>query len=384
MSAAPSPFKLTDYWIDPRQPAEHIDWGQQHLTAVAPATTGWTAAKNASSWMGSSNLARATFATSGALPSGGDDLAMPEPACGNVTSGYTACTCGIFPRMRGGNDYPTETSDDPIPGDLWPGLAIAFAFRDIGPVPTRATALLSYDDTGRSARYFGEVLPEVWRRDGTSFDQLLQNASDTAGAAIAAAEEYDRKLELEMMKAGGEDFAVLASAGYRGEAGWTSFVWFNGTLDGGKTTTPAGSGPIAFVKGLGSSGDTGTIDDNYRSIWSWVWGSPAALGAMVRPLNLFNDHQTFDPDAGYPRNVSFPYNYSVHYLGQYPVAELQCWNKARLSRLGLLLDHLSFLSLFGFGLGLASILALAICFNLVPDHRQLAAARPESSIPVPY
>lgn len=26
--------------------------------------------------------------------------------------------------------------------------------------------------------------------------------------------------------------------------------------------------------------------------------------------------------------MSFPFNYSAHYLGQYPVAELQCWNKA--------------------------------------------------------
>ena len=68
--------------------------------------------------MGSSNLARATFASTGALPVG-DDLAMPAPACGNVTSGYFICSCGIFPRMRGGNDYPTETFDDPIPGNLW-------------------------------------------------------------------------------------------------------------------------------------------------------------------------------------------------------------------------------------------------------------------------
>ena len=37
---------------------------------------------------------------------------------------------------------------------------------------------------------------------------------------------------------------------------------------------------------------------------------------MTRPLNLFNSHRTLDPNGGYPRNVSFPFNYSVHYLGQ--------------------------------------------------------------------
>ena len=87
--AAPRPFVLTDYWIDPRQPAEHIDWGAAHLTLPRSKPATWRA--NATSWMGSSNLARSTFAATGGLPAG-DDRAMPEPACGNVTSGYFTCT----------------------------------------------------------------------------------------------------------------------------------------------------------------------------------------------------------------------------------------------------------------------------------------------------
>ena len=109
--------------------------------------------------MGSSNLARSTFAASGALPVG-DDLAMPEPACGNVTSGYYVCTCGVG--MRGGNDYPTETADNPIPGDLWPGLSVAFNLSAVGATPSRATAIVSYDDLGLTTRFFGKVLPEYW------------------------------------------------------------------------------------------------------------------------------------------------------------------------------------------------------------------------------
>jgi hypothetical protein len=40
--AAQRPLALTDFWIDPRQPAEHIDWGQAHLTLphARPATAG--------------------------------------------------------------------------------------------------------------------------------------------------------------------------------------------------------------------------------------------------------------------------------------------------------------------------------------------------------
>ena len=260
-TARQEPFRLTDYWVDPRQPAEHIDWGQAHLTL--PHALPASRTLNASSWMGSSNLARSTFAASGALPVG-DDLAMPEPACGNVTSGYYVCTCGVG--MRGGNDYPTETADNPIPGDLWPGLSVAFNLSAVGATPTRATAIVSYDDLGLTTRFFGKVLPEYWRRDGATFADLLRGASDGAAAAIAECERYDAELVSKFFAAGGEDFAVLAAAGYRSEVGWTTYAWFDGSFDSGDGVPAVDgedvSGPIAFVKGIGSSGDTGTIDDN--------------------------------------------------------------------------------------------------------------------------
>jgi hypothetical protein len=54
--------------------------------------------------------------------------------------------------------------------------------------------VISHDDLGLSARYFGQVLPEIWRRDGQTFDELLMGASAGAAAAIAACERYDEKL----------------------------------------------------------------------------------------------------------------------------------------------------------------------------------------------
>merc|ERR1712039_172153 len=81
-----------------------------------------------------------------------------------------------------------------------------------------------------------------------------------------------------------------------------------------------------FVKGLGSSGDTGTIDDNYPAALFYLWRQPELLHALLRPINMFMGKETYaGPDAGWPRNLTSPYNYSIHYLGQYPVAEAQCW-----------------------------------------------------------
>ena len=57
--------------------------------------------------------------------------------------------------------------------------------------PKRSTLLSSVDDLGSSARFFGKVLPELWRRNGLSFDEMLRNASESASELIKKCEEYD-------------------------------------------------------------------------------------------------------------------------------------------------------------------------------------------------
>ena len=57
--------------------------GKAHLTIPNAATLNREQTNATSSWMGSSNLARSTFAVGGGLPLV-DDHSMPEPACGNV------------------------------------------------------------------------------------------------------------------------------------------------------------------------------------------------------------------------------------------------------------------------------------------------------------
>ncbi len=96
--------------------------------------------------------------------------------------------------------------------------------------------------------------------------------------------------------------------------GDNSVVYFPGLTTGqGRTFAP---GPFLFVKGLGSSGDTGTIDDNYPAALLFLWRNPTLLNAMLRPINIFMANATLDPAAAWPLNVSWPYPYSVHYLGQ--------------------------------------------------------------------
>ena len=71
---------------------------------------------------------------------------------------------------------------------------------------------------------------------------------------------------------------------------------YNGTLTdsaSGQTraTEPGSAGALAFVKGIGSSGDTGTIDDNYRSIWPYQ--TPFALNHSSNGMTEFLHIETY-------------------------------------------------------------------------------------------
>jgi hypothetical protein len=134
-----------------------------------------------------------------------------------------------------------------------------------------------------------------------------------------------------MVGAGGIEYATIGALSYRQVLGDNSVMWYNpsgsvaaaagphtvqaaaGSRVGGASnvTTTAGviraSGSSAaavavggtlhdnetplkearatvfmFVKGLGSSGDTGTIDDNYPAALFYLWRNPALLNALLQ------------------------------------------------------------------------------------------------------
>jgi hypothetical protein len=82
-----------------------------------------------------------------------------------------------------------------------------------------------------------------------------------------------------------------------------------------------------FVKGLGSSGDTGTIDDNYPAAFLYLWRQPELINALLRPVHLFMRNYTYRNNSAWPLNVTWQHPFSIHFLGQYPIAELQCWGE---------------------------------------------------------
>jgi hypothetical protein len=276
-----------------RQPPEHLDWGAVHLSALAPTHT----------WMGSSNVARHVFASSGGLPAA-DETAMPRPACAGP-EGLGRCGCGA-----GGRGQHND----------WPSLAASWTLAQVGATARQAQAVLGSDDLGSTGRYFGVVMGEVWRRRQRSFEAALANTSASFTELMARCRRYDEELVREMVAAGGtEEYAMVGALSYRQVLGDNSVMWYPGSATGGAPT------PFMFVKGLGSSGDTGTIDDNYPAALFYLWRNPELLNALLQPINYYMQNYSLCEQCGWPRNQTWQHPFSIHYLGQYPIAELQCW-----------------------------------------------------------
>ena len=57
----------------------------------------------------------------------------------------------------------------------------------------------------------------------------------------------------------------------------------------------------------------------------YLWRQPTLLNALLNPINHYMANDTFCSTCGWPKNQTWQHRYSIHYLGQYPIAELQCW-----------------------------------------------------------
>ena len=208
-----------------RQPTEHLDWGAVHLVPVAPS----------GSWMGSSNVARASFAKSGQLPEV-DESVMPLPACMGTQPGARGlgqCGCG-----SGG----TGAQND------WPTLAASWKLSVAGSTPQHAQAVLASDDLGSSGRYFGTVMGEYWRHGGqVTFESVVANTTEHFDDVMAQCERFDSALVEEMVLAGGVEYATVGALSYRQVLGDNTVMLYPGSA----TAPPT---PFMFVKGLGSSG----------------------------------------------------------------------------------------------------------------------------------
>ena len=305
--------ELTDLRIGTKSPQPvlkkvgddvRIDWGYAHLAFGQ----GGPGGAPMLSWLGNAVEARNEFAVSGRLPK------VDAPA-----TGQAACT------TASGQHVTCGDCDD---GTVLPALVAATDEFVVKAKPVASAShhfIVAYDDSPASIGYFGAVLQAYWRRNGAKIDDILRDAHINYILRSLQAREFDEVLVDRLISVGGINYATMASLAYRQALGSNKLVWYDDALK-----TKKASQPFLFVKGCFSSGDTGTIDDNFPLAPLFLYLNADLIPAFLHPILMFANNETYvDASAPFPRNISWTESYSPHFLGEYPNAELQCWEENR-------------------------------------------------------
>jgi hypothetical protein len=197
-----------------------------------------------------------------------DDLSMPRPAGGS--SGRAA------------------------------HLTLKIPLGEVGATVVERHVLLAYTQT-YAIEYLGRRLREYWQRNGMTESELLAEAEKDYPSLETRGIKFDSDLTAAMRKAGGDDYAYLAS------------LLFRQTVAAHKLVADIDGTPMLFSKENDSNGCIDTVDVTYPSSPFFLLFNPQLLKAQLEPLMRY---------AALPR-WRFPF--APHDLGTYPLANGQVY-----------------------------------------------------------
>jgi hypothetical protein len=220
--------------------------------------------------------------------------------------GAAACAIAADKTARGGfaAGRPLPTADDArmprAARDEWPVLAVEF---DLGSVEATAASrhlIVAYDDL-YSVEYFGQKLRAWWRRDGAAAETMLAAAEKQYADLVRRCDAFDRKLEADAARSGGEPYAALCRLAYRQAVAAHKLV-----------AGPDG-GLLFFSKENFSNGSIGTVDVTYPSAPLFLLYNPALVKGMLEPI------------FHYTESGRWTKPFAAHDVGTYPQANGQTY-----------------------------------------------------------
>jgi len=192
------------------------------------------------------------------------------------------------------------------------------AVREVQPIMASITSLgmvgneghsfciaLAYDDI-KSIEYFGSQLNAYWRRNGTSFDDMLVQAIEEYDSIIKRCAAFDEKLMQEAEAAGGKKYGELVSLAYRQAIAAHKLVCDN-------------NGDILFIsKECFSNGCAATVDVSYPSIPLFLLYNTEFAKGMLRPI------------FRYASSDAWKFDFAPHDAGCYPKVNGQVYGDNKL------------------------------------------------------
>jgi hypothetical protein len=190
-----------------------------------------------------------------------------------------------------------------MPRPVSDGYPLAAAMFDLGTVTERPVSrwlILAYDDQF-SIEYFFRKLRPYWRKGGWGAADLLEAAARDYEALTKRCRAFDEALTADMVRAGGEKYAALATLAYRQSiAAHKLAADYDGT-------------PLFFPKENFSNGCISTVDVIYPEAPMYLLLSPALARALMTPV--------FE----YARGPEWKFPFAPHDLGTYPKANGQVY-----------------------------------------------------------
>jgi Domain of unknown function (DUF4965)/Domain of unknown function (DUF1793)/Domain of unknown function (DUF5127)/Domain of unknown function (DUF4964) len=185
-------------------------------------------------------------------------------------------------------------------------LAVAFHVQATPAGPVTRHVLLAYDDS-YSIEYLGRKLRPYWRRDGQTAAAMLALSEAQYPHLEEVGKHFDAELTGDLARAGGKDYAWLATLAYR-----QTFAAHGFAADVDDT-------PMLFPKENFSNGCISTVDVLYPSSPFFLFFNPALLEAQLKPVLEY---------SALPR-WKFPF--APHDLGTYPLADGQVYGGGELT-----------------------------------------------------
>ena len=181
-----------------------------------------------------------------------------------------------------------------------PYLNLILPFGSVGAIAATRHVLLAYDDLF-PVEYLQRRLLPYWRTQFATFAAMLEAAEQQYPALRARSEHYDAALQADLVRAGGPEYAEIATLAFRQAIAAHKLVE---DIDGT---------PFFMPKENFSNGSISTIDVIYPSAPMFLLLNPKLVEAQLEPVLRY---------AGMTR-WKFPF--APHDLGVYPLANGQLY-----------------------------------------------------------
>lgn len=187
-----------------------------------------------------------------------------------------------------------------------PALNVVMPLGDVGATTVTRHMLLAYDDV-YSVEYMRQRLLPYWRREFSNFSALMEGAERDYASTQRRAEQYDGDLERDLLRAGGPEYASIATLSFRQAIGAHKLV-----------EDDAG---VAFFmpKENFSNGSISTVDVLYPSSPMFLLLNPKLVEAQLEPV------------VRYAESGHWKFPFAPHDLGVYPLANGQLYGGGEVS-----------------------------------------------------